>query len=131
MEGCKNIFTRFLVSSDILSNRNKCTYFKREGNVNPAICTCYQLKILIIKDRLHICGSKGGRQGRAPPWGSKFFHFHAVFSPKLKNNSDFGSWRTPLGKILDPPLLQLVKTKALKSVRRVIINTRKTIPTFT
>ena len=23
---------------------------------------------------------------------------------KLKNNSTFGSWRTPLGKILDPPL---------------------------
>ena len=20
-----------------------------------------------------------GAQGRAPPWGSKFFHFHAVF----------------------------------------------------
>ena len=51
-----------------------------------------------------IGGSKGGRQGRAPPWGSKFFHFHAVFGKKLKNNSIFGSWRSPLGKILDPPL---------------------------
>ena len=51
-----------------------------------------------------IGGSKGGRQGRAPPRGSKFFHFHAVFSKNLKNNSNFGSWRTPLGKILDPPL---------------------------
>ena len=36
---------------------------------------------------------------------SKLFHFHAVFGKKLKNNSTFGSWRTPLGKILDPPLL--------------------------
>ena len=41
-----------------------------------------------------IGGSKGGRQGRAPP-GSKFFHFHAVFGKKLKNNSTFGSWRPP------------------------------------
>ena len=47
---------------------------------------------------------RGGRQGRAPTWGSKFFHFHAVFGKNLKNNSNFGSWRTPLGKILDPPL---------------------------
>ena len=52
-----------------------------------------------------IGGSKGGRQGRAPPLGSKFFHFHAVFGKKLKNNSTFGSWRPPLGKILDPPLV--------------------------
>ena len=51
-----------------------------------------------------IGGSKGGRQGRAPPWGSKFFHFHAVFGKNLENNSNFRSWRTPLGKILDPPL---------------------------
>ena len=29
---------------DILSNKTKCTYFNKEGNVNPAICTCYQLK---------------------------------------------------------------------------------------
>ena len=46
-----------------------------------------------------------GRQGCAPlPRVSKLFHFHAVFGKKLKNNSTFGSWRTPLGKILDPPL---------------------------
>ena len=45
-----------------------------------------------------IGGSKGGRQGRAPPWGSKFFHFHAVFGKKLKNKSTFGSWRPPPGE---------------------------------
>ena len=28
---------------------------------------------------LLIGGSKGGREGRVPPWGSKFFRFHAVF----------------------------------------------------
>ena len=48
---------------------------------------------------------QGGAPGtRAPPLGSKFFHFHAVFGKKLKNNSIFGSWPPPLGKILDPPL---------------------------
>ena len=36
--------------------------------------------------------------------GSKFFHFHAVFGKKLKNNSTFGSWPPPPGEILDPPL---------------------------
>ena len=56
---------------------------------------------------LSIGGSKGGCQGRAPPWGSKFFHFHAVFGKNVKNNSNFGSWRPPLGKILDPPLLSI------------------------
>ena len=48
----------------------------------------------------------GGARDARPP-GSKFFHFHAVFGKKLKNNSTFGSWCTPLGKILDPPLLPL------------------------
>ena len=49
---------------------------------------------------------QGGAPGtRAPPWGSKFFHFHAVFGKNVKNNSNFGSWRPPPGKILDPPLV--------------------------
>ena len=30
-----------------------------------------------------------GHQGRPPPRESKFFHFHAVFGKKLKNNSNF------------------------------------------
>ena len=34
-------------------------------------------------DKVFIGGSKGGRQGRAPPWGSKFFQFHAVFGRKM------------------------------------------------
>ena len=50
-----------------------------------------------------IGGSKGGARDARPPWGSKFFHFHAVFGKNLKNNSNFGSWGAP-GKILDPPL---------------------------
>ena len=55
---------------------------------------------------LIIGGSKGGRQGHTPG-GSKFFHFHAVFSKNLKNYSNFGSWR-PLEKIRDPPLLMIL-----------------------
>ena len=51
---------------------------------------------------------RGAPGTRAPPWGSKFFHFHALFGKKLKNNSTFGSWRTPLGKILDPPLVHTI-----------------------
>ena len=41
---------------------------------------------------------RGGATGTRPPWGSKSFHFHAVFGNKLKNNSTFGSWRPPRGK---------------------------------
>ena len=48
---------------------------------------------------------QGGARDARPPWESKFFHFHAVFGKILKNNGNFGSWRTPLGKILDPPLV--------------------------
>ena len=46
----------------------------------------------------NIGGSKGGARDARPPLGSKFFHFHAVFGKKLKNNSTFGSWRPPWGK---------------------------------
>ena len=48
---------------------------------------------------------RGGARDARPPLGSKFFHFHAVFGKNVKNNSNFGSWRPPLGKILDPPLI--------------------------
>ena len=50
-------------------------------------------------------GSKGGRQGRAPPPRSKFFHFHAVFG--RKNKLAHPLWELPpppKGKPLDPPL---------------------------
>ena len=56
---------------------------------------------------MNIGGSKGALGTRASPGGSKFFHFHAVFGNILKNNSNFGSWRTLLGKILDPPLMKM------------------------
>ena len=53
-----------------------------------------------------------GAPGTRAPRGSKFFPFHAVFSKNLKNNSNFGSWRTPLGKILDPPLGKVIFSEA-------------------
>ena len=43
-----------------------------------------------------------------PPWGSKFFQFHAVFGKFWQNRMlappPPGSWRPLLGEILDPPL---------------------------
>ena len=42
-----------------------------------------------------------------PPWGSKFFQFHAVFGKIWQNRMlapPLGSWRPLLGEILDPPL---------------------------
>ena len=56
-----------------------------------------------------LADQRGGARDARPPWGSKFFHFHAVFGKKLKNNSTFGSWRPPPGKILDPPLIHPAK----------------------
>ena len=42
-----------------------------------------------------------------PPWGSKFFQFHAVFGKFWQNHMlapPLVSWRPLLGEILDPPL---------------------------
>ena len=53
-------------------------------------------------------GSKGGREGRAPPSGLKFLHFHAVFGKNWPNNRlapPLWTWRPLLWEILDPPLL--------------------------
>ena len=44
-----------------------------------------------------IGGSGGGRQGRAPG-GPNSFIFMQFSAKKMKNNSTFGSWRTPWGK---------------------------------
>ena len=46
----------------------------------------------------------GARDARPPPGGPNSFIFMQFPGTKLKNNSTFGSWRPPLGKILDPPL---------------------------
>ena len=59
----------------------------------------------MFKRMLPIGGSKGGARDARPPWGPNSFIFMQFSRIKLKNNSTFGSWRTPLGKILDPPLL--------------------------
>ena len=67
---------------------------------------CLAIKIIpaeVIKLKcllLHVgtlADPRGGVRD-APPPGSKFFHFHAVFGKKLKNNSTFGSWRPPPGE---------------------------------
>ena len=53
-------------------------------------------------------GSKGGSRD-APPWGSKFFQFHAIFEKIWQNRMLVPprSWRPLLGEILDPPLWKL------------------------
>ena len=50
---------------------------------------------------------RGGAKDARPPWGPNSFIFMQFSGKKLKNNSTFGSWRTPLGKILDPPLVSV------------------------
>ena len=56
------------------------------------------LVILHIARVIGVSKGGGGARDAHPPWGSKFFHFHAVFGKKLKNNSTFGSWRPPPGE---------------------------------
>ena len=56
---------------------------------------------------------------RAPPWGSKFFQFHAVFGNIWPNRvlaPPLGSWRPLLGEILDPPLMVAPSTVKIVSL---------------
>ena len=108
-----NVFSEF-------SDKNICYYSKRIQTCH-LLCkrpACYHstskthARGMIFKlNPIHasviypLADPRGGARDARPPWGSKFFHFHAVFGKKLRNNSIFGSWRPPLGKILDPPLL--------------------------
>ena len=52
-------------------------------------------------------GVSEGRQGRSPG-GPNSFIFMQFSAKNMQNDSTFGSWRTPLRKILDPPLLSSV-----------------------
>ena len=53
-----------------------------------AICNLFHWQIprfnFLHFHAVFIGGSKGGARDARPPWGSKFFHFHAVFDKKLK-----------------------------------------------
>ena len=91
--------------------------FGRPQNIFCSFLNAKSTEPILSGWLIYIGGSKGGRQGRAPPpWGSKFFHFHAVFGKNLKNNSNFGSWRTSLGKILDPPLIYVAFRRTILSI---------------
>ena len=49
----------------------------------------------------------GGAGTRAPPSGSNFLHFHAVFGKNWSNSMlapPLWGWRPPVWEILDPPL---------------------------
>ena len=59
----------------------------------------FRISIKMLYSQNTLADPRGAPGTRAPPPpGSKFFHFHAVFGKKLKNNSTFGSWRPPWGK---------------------------------
>ena len=65
-----------------------------------------RLKCILASDYFpqfaHAFAEPRGALGTPP--GFEFFHFYAVFDKKLKKIGTFESWRTPLRKILDPPL---------------------------
>ena len=64
------------------------------------------LKVLTCtsdKRQKSVADLRGGARD-ARPLGSKFFHFHAVFSRKNRLAHPLWELAPPLGKILDPPL---------------------------
>ena len=67
------------------------------GNI-LLIFTIGLLRLVDFTGSLALADPRGAPGTRPPPRGSKFFHFHAVFGKKLKNNSTFGSWRPPRRK---------------------------------
>ena len=70
---------------------------------------------------ISIGGSKGGRQGRAPPPGGPNSFIFMRFSAKIINkHTHFGSWRPPLGKILDPPLISIVSLRTSGGIQKAI-----------
>ena len=81
-----------------------------ENLVSSLVCDKDKWEIYVLACTVISGGSKGGRRGRAPPpWGSKFFRFHAVFGKFWQNRmlAPPGSWRPLLGEILDLPLVIL------------------------
>ena len=122
------LITVHLINREVRIDSNPCNNLVDvlcTGNVLPLLGTFYnQIFRHLSKDVIHpVCSRRKlnkfnlysfaladprGAPGTRPPGGSKFFHFHAVFGKNVKNNSNFGSWRPPLGKILDPPLICLL-----------------------
>ena len=66
-------------------------------------------KMIVFNMIIAVADLRGGAGDARPlpPWGSKFFQFHAVFG-KFRQNRMLaplpGSWHPLLGEILDPPL---------------------------
>ena len=59
-------------------------------------------------------GGSRGLDGRALPWGSKFFQFHTVFGKKIGKMVCWHlleSWRHNLREILDPPMKTILIKK--------------------
>ena len=47
---------------------------------------------LVIKP---VADLRGGARDAPIPWGSKYFHFHAIFGQKEGSHTHLGSWRPP------------------------------------
>ena len=81
--------------------------------------------------KVAIGGSKGGRQGRAPPPGGPNSFIFMQFSAKIINkHTHFGSWRPPLGKILDPPLVAVDKRNSSSSEEEPMDTSDETVETI-
>ena len=78
------------------TNKDVCMYTWKIYSSRYLDTLLYKLELDWIC--IALADPRGAPGTRAPPWGSKFFHFHAVFGKKLKNNSTFGSWCPPRGK---------------------------------
>ena len=60
--------------------------------------------IILLIYPISLADLRGAPGTRASPGGPNSFIFMQFSAQNMQNNSTFGSWRTPLRKILDPPL---------------------------
>ena len=63
---------------------------------------------VLSQEMYSVADLRGGTGDARPPWGSKFFRFHAVFGKFWQNRMlapPLGSWHPLLREILDPPLV--------------------------
>ena len=104
----KQIVVTFTPCEQPFSLRNSSAFWKFYQDTGNLLGSLYSgltaLTLSMLNMTRNIGGSKGGARDARPPLGPNSFIFMQFSGTKLKNNSTFGSWHTPLDKILDPPL---------------------------
>ena len=85
---------------------NDLHFLYKNAAVNHAINVNVNSPLRPLIPRPSIGGCSGEGPG-TPAGGPNYFTFMQFSAKNLQNNSTYGSWRTPLGKILDPPLPSL------------------------